>query len=182
MLHIGDSGSDKYDLLWHSDTQYAAGVGWIYPLIERLCSGKKGLDIGGSGWTEGAKPVPGTTIVDPQRAGSGDAYNLSMYDDESYDFAIFSHVLEHLDDPEKAMVEVRRKLVPEGLAICYCPHPDHDEWNPKKNPACCTLHLWQPTATSMGRLLLMTGYEVLYSEVEQDRFGSFLTIGKKVTP
>jgi len=182
-FYIGKEGADQYDLLWRDTTQYAPGINWVYPLVSKLCGGdKKGLDVGGSGYADGKIPIPGATIVDPRKAGSGNAYDLSMYEDEDYDFVLFSHVLEHLDDPEKAMMEAYRKLSFGGLVVCYSPHPDHIEWNPKKNPPAAAGHLWQPTSTSMGRLLIMAGYSVIYSEVNQDKFGGFLTVGKKQAP
>lgn len=52
-------------------------------------------------------------------------YNVDLqqlpFDDESYDFVFASHVLEHVPDDEKAFLEIRRILKPNGIAILPVP-------------------------------------------------------------
>jgi ubiquinone/menaquinone biosynthesis C-methylase UbiE len=50
----------------------------------------------------------------------GSAYDIPM-DSKSVDVVIFSHVLEHLSDPPKAMNEINRVLRPSGTLIVIVP-------------------------------------------------------------
>jgi len=43
------------------------------------------------------------------------------FEDQSYDFVFASHVLEHIENDEKAISEIRRILKPNGLAILPIP-------------------------------------------------------------
>jgi predicted SAM-dependent methyltransferase len=43
------------------------------------------------------------------------------FEDNTYDFVFASHVLEHIQDDEKAITEIRRVLKPEGVAILPVP-------------------------------------------------------------
>ncbi len=61
-----------------------------------------------------------------------DIMDMHIYQDESFDFIICSHVLEHVRDDRQAMRELHRILSPEGLAILMVPilltasHTDED--------------------------------------------------------
>jgi len=69
-------------------------------------------------------------------------YDLSPFDDNSFEMVTFSHVIEHLTTEEinKTMKEIKRVLIPNGLLIIstpnkpsrkllgnYCAHPGHIE-------------------------------------------------------
>jgi ubiquinone/menaquinone biosynthesis C-methylase UbiE len=56
----------------------------------------------------------------PLQAKLGSAHNIPS-EDSSADVVIMSHVLEHLDDPEKVMSEISRVLKPLGLLIVIVP-------------------------------------------------------------
>ncbi|HWM62704.1 MAG TPA: class I SAM-dependent methyltransferase [Solirubrobacterales bacterium] len=43
------------------------------------------------------------------------------FPDESFDFLICNHVLEHVEDDRRALAEIHRVLVPGGWAILMCP-------------------------------------------------------------
>jgi len=50
-----------------------------------------------------------------------DITNMSIYADNSYDFLLCSHVLEHIEDDQKAISELYRILKPDGFAIIMVP-------------------------------------------------------------
>lgn len=50
--------------------------------------------------------------------------DLSAIKDRSYDFVLSSHVLEHLSNPLKALVEWNRILRTGGIIVSYVPHRD----------------------------------------------------------
>ena len=94
-----DSATNNWKTVLHD----RSGVCNICLLCRKFCKGK-GLDVGGAGFygtLEGA--VQGSILVDPLLPGTGDAYNLSQYGENSMDYVIHSHCLEHLDDPERAI-------------------------------------------------------------------------------
>jgi len=53
-----------------------------------------------------------------------DAVNLKMIQDESYDFVLASHVIEHIANPIKALLEWRRVLKEGGVLLLVVPHKD----------------------------------------------------------
>ena len=54
----------------------------------------------------------------------GDAQDLVGVDDESYDFVYSSHIIEHLDDPARAIRNWWRVVKPGGHLILYLPERD----------------------------------------------------------
>ena len=51
-----------------------------------------------------------------------DLVDMKPINSEVYDIVIASHVLEHLANPVKALIEIKRILKPEGLLIIALPH------------------------------------------------------------
>jgi ubiquinone/menaquinone biosynthesis C-methylase UbiE len=51
----------------------------------------------------------------------GSAYELA-FEDQSFDCCLFLEVIEHLLDPEKALMEIHRVLRKEGLLLVIFPH------------------------------------------------------------
>ena len=51
----------------------------------------------------------------------GNAEDLSAFEDESLDFVIANHLLEHLEDPIKGLLEFQRVLRPGGLVYLALP-------------------------------------------------------------
>jgi len=59
-------------------------------------------------------PRPGKQFV-------AEASDLSMVPDETYDFVLASHVLEHIANPLRALQEWKRVLNPEGTVLVVVP-------------------------------------------------------------
>ncbi|MEO6796195.1 MAG: class I SAM-dependent methyltransferase [Candidatus Dormibacter sp.] len=53
----------------------------------------------------------------------GNAEDLSAFSDNSQDFVIANHLLEHLEDPIRALVEFHRVLRPDGVLYMALPDP-----------------------------------------------------------
>ena len=81
------------------------------------CLGK-GIDIG-------CGPDPVTQEVVQWDFPRGDAYDLSSFADESFDFLFSSHCLEHLFFQTAALAEWMRVIKVGGRMILYLPHPDY---------------------------------------------------------
>lgn len=56
--------------------------------------------------------------------GETDAHDLSVYLNSQFDFVYASHILEHLEDPSRAVKEWWRVLKPGGHLIISVPHRD----------------------------------------------------------
>ncbi|MBX4993754.1 SAM-dependent methyltransferase [Rhizobium binae] len=56
----------------------------------------------------------------PEADDKADIHNLP-YADESFDFVLCSHVLEHVEDPVRATAEIRRVLKQDSVAILMAP-------------------------------------------------------------
>jgi predicted SAM-dependent methyltransferase len=54
-----------------------------------------------------------------------DAQRLAKFEDESVDFVIAHHVIEHLEDPVAALEAFLRVLRPDGIAFITIPHARH---------------------------------------------------------
>ena len=76
--------------------------------------------------SEFIKKIPNTTyrsadLYSPLAMDQVDIMDMKIYGDESFDFIICSHVLEHVRDDRQAMKELFRILAPEGKAILMVP-------------------------------------------------------------
>ncbi len=156
------------------------GVSNVYRLARRWCSGK-GLDVGASYFRGdcSSNGFPGAFPCDKAIPESGEAYDL-IQGDESQDYVFMSHILEHLDEPDRAILEARRVLRPGGYLFTYHPYPGHPDWDPSL-PTCTHKghHKWQPSPTSIQRLMVVLGFDVVYSEHEADQLHSFAVVGRK---
>ncbi|MGE0706092.1 MAG: methyltransferase domain-containing protein [Vicinamibacterales bacterium] len=54
----------------------------------------------------------------------GDCFDLSLFADKSLDFVFSSHLLEHVEDTEKALSEWWRVVKPDGHLVLYLPHKE----------------------------------------------------------
>lgn len=53
-----------------------------------------------------------------------EASNMESIKDNSYDFVVSSHVIEHLSDPVKAILEMKRVIKLQGFVILVVPHKE----------------------------------------------------------
>jgi hypothetical protein len=119
----------------------------FYSSIEPLVRGKKGLEIGGPShlfcsnrlipvydrcesldqcnfsdktiWDQAAQNT--SSAVPVGRHSVAEATDLSGLRDEAYDFVLASHVLEHVANPLRALLEWKRVLRPGGLLLVIVP-------------------------------------------------------------
>jgi SAM-dependent methyltransferase len=97
-------------------------------------------------------------------AGTVEATGLA---DASFDLVICTQVLEHCDDPWRAIAEIRRILKPAGRAILSAPHVWFYHPHPQDN--------WRFTQEGLVRLCRCGGLE---PELFLSQGGSILTAGQ----
>lgn len=58
-----------------------------------------------------------------------DCCNMSIIKDDSYDVVLFNSGIEHINEPKKALAEIKRVLKKEGFAIISAPgvYPKHND-------------------------------------------------------
>lgn len=94
----------------------------IRAFLERYATEAKTLDIG-CGSAQYKNLFPNVTTFDIQeRPGVkvdviGDAHDLHMFSEASYDVVLCTEVLEHLHTPSQALAEMHRVLKPGGLLL-----------------------------------------------------------------
>ena len=160
------------------DANRAPGTEWIQRLAVKFCSGT-GIDVGSAGFIDSITcGLPGAIPVDLSIPNSGSAEHL-VQASGSLDYYFSSHCWEHLHNPELASSEAYRVLKPCGIIFLYLPYPDNTSWDPKLNDVVRPLHLWQPTPSTISRLLLMTGFSIEYCEQQMDQHWSFVVVAKK---
>lgn len=65
--------------------------------------------------------IPAEQIVNPNILSDLDKDGLSVIKDESYDFVIFNHVIEHVANPVRVVEELFRVVRPGGIVILSAP-------------------------------------------------------------
>lgn len=84
--------------------------------FNRFTSGE-GIDIG-----HGGDPI--TSNCDGWEKENGDAQYIEGIPDDEYDYVYSSHVLEHMYNPDIALINWFRIIRPGGFLILYLPHRD----------------------------------------------------------
>jgi len=84
---------------------------------------------------------------------AGDAQNMGMVRDASYDTALCFEVLEHVPDPARALAEINRILAPGGVLVMTVPHLSRLHDVPHD--------YYRYTRYGIQALLARTGFEVV---------------------
>ncbi|HVA14963.1 MAG TPA: class I SAM-dependent methyltransferase [Stellaceae bacterium] len=140
--------------------------------FERYFSGR-GIDVGYGG----DLVVPNCRGWDVE---DGDAHDLAGIADDSFDFVYSSHVLEHLDDPARAVRNWWRVLKPGGYLILYLPERDLFERKRTLPSTVCLDHKHfflldrddPPDTTGLVPLLQrnLAGLEIVYQQICSDGY------------
>lgn len=123
-------------------------------MAARMAGGGRPTVVMGLDWTEDAlrsARARGVTVIRASVDDAGLPFRAG-----AFDVVVFSEVVEHLVDPDLALAEVRRTLVPGGTLLLSTPN----------------LAAW------FNRLLLLAGVQPLFSEVS--RLGVFGRPGREV--
>lgn len=164
-----------YDYQTYKATKYyadyikhGAAVEGVKFLAQKYCKGK-GVDIGAGNWSlDGARAIENN----PQE----NAYKI-LEENDSLDFVFSSHLLEHLDDPNKAIGEWRDKLKSGGVLFMYLPHPACHMWK-KEN---LKYHLWNPDPYYLEELFKNDdSFDIEYMTYLPDGYMSFVIVLKKL--
>ena len=92
---------------------------YLNPMIARNATEAKVLDIGAGNHSYSSYfPNRVSVDIDPKRKPDivGDIHDLP-FEDESFDFVLCTEVLEHVEDPQKAITELYRVLRPGGRCV-----------------------------------------------------------------
>ncbi len=118
-LNEGDQGVERFDPAAMHGTLLEAEHLARYWWASRFVSDKRVLDAG-CGTAYGTEILAGAGGVSLEVA---DARDLP-FADEAFDVVVCFEVIEHVEDPESILDELRRVLRPEGLAAVSSPNRD----------------------------------------------------------
>lgn len=131
------------------------------------CKGK-GLDIGSSKW-----PFSNSRPIDFSE--HENAYIIKETD-SCIDYIFASHLIEHLDDIERALNEWKRVLKKNGILFLYVPHPACIMWNTENNP----YHYWNPSPLELVKLLEDNLFTVNEYSVLPDGYMSYYIVATNI--
>lgn len=101
---------------------------------------------------------------------AGDTMSL---DEQSFDFIMLNHSLEHMPDQRQALLEIKRLLTPHGTCLIRIPVAGSDPWNRygadwvELDPP---RHLCLHTPRSLKSLAQIVGMTVVRTEYDSDAF------------
>lgn len=175
-----ESGVFQPKIRWHRKLKYWA-IGWylksLFPrgkkirLLEIGCSqGDLLKAVAGSGRFEARGIDFATGPVEYARSQGLTVDQNSLdgmcFPDECFNVVVAIHTVEHMQNPERSLLEVKRILEPEGYFFAVVPCISHIKarragfswkyWGPPG-------HLWYFTTRSFRALLKRLGFEVRYS-------------------
>tara|TARA_B100000925_G_scaffold291752_1_gene281191 strand:- start:11480 stop:12073 length:594 start_codon:yes stop_codon:yes gene_type:complete len=141
---------------------------FITPIAQQFCIGD-GVDIGASKW-----PVFSARAIDNNE--NENAYKINEKD-ESLDYIFSSHLLEHLDEPAKALKEWSRVLKKDGHIFIYVPHPACEMWNSK----ILSHHIWDPSPTELRSIVSnLNTLEIVAQDPSPDAYLSHYIACRKI--
>jgi len=170
-------GPDRYQNV-NRNVITAAQRDVLQDVIAVLAPGPNGWDMGGPGFERNGLHCKGLNIVGGKDL-TCDATDLP-FEDNSVDYIVSSHAIEHMIDVEKAFREWVRVLRPGGLMAHKMPDRRyflHDNANP--NHAQPDLAPSEMTSDEMRVLLSrIEGLEILLFDTHQNNF-DFDILGRK---
>jgi SAM-dependent methyltransferase len=105
-----------------------------------------------------------------------DASDLAGYADGQFDWVFSSNALEHIGNWAQALSEWCRVVKKGGIIFLYLPWP---EKCPVHSPERTPHHLWSPSPAVLVRELRERGFSTEDFDMEPDRWGCFVIIGRK---
>ncbi len=139
--------------------------GWFLSRIARTYPDAKcyGVDIHKAAIVYGQKKYPKLKLV------RSDAHNIP-FKDNMFDLIVCTEVLEHVEDPQKVLYEMKRLLKKDGKAIIEL---DSGSllfsvvwflWRLGQGNVWNHSHLHSFTVEKLGRLIKKTGFKILYKK------------------
>ena len=121
-------GPSRFDYVNRNIVSWIQGETLCY-LVSKFSPGPIGYDIGGSGHSA-YKTFAKTLNIEPPADVVADGANLP-FKDNSVDYIVNSHTLEHIENTEAVLVEWIRVLKPKGLLLSIVPDKNHFLHNPE---------------------------------------------------
>lgn len=136
------------DMIKKSDTVLDFGCGGGYMLEKIKCRSKYGVDINPRARKEVEKK--GIKVF---------AKLSNLPDSLKFDVVISHHTLEHLENPTKAIKDIKKHIRKDGIFICVVPI---DDWRIEKQYELEDInkHLYTWTPRLLGNLFGRCGYEI----------------------
>jgi SAM-dependent methyltransferase len=124
------------------------------------------------GWSVSGIEPDGRAVTYARRVFGLDVHHGTLdtasLNPESIDAAIMLHVVEHLDDPARAVVQVHRVLKPGGIFVVET--PTYDSWTFKilgrrERSLSCDGHIFFYTQETLSALLQQHGFEIVKTQL-----------------
>lgn len=136
------------------------GSGWLSEMLARRGFSTTALDLGFDSLRRASMRLKGKGL--PLPCVLGDVFRLP-FGDASFDAAVASEILEHLDDPAAALTEIARVVRPGGTVVISTPYRERIEYTlcihcNRKTPVNAHLHSFDER--SMSEMLETAGCKV----------------------
>jgi SAM-dependent methyltransferase len=146
-------------------------LSFILDTAENYCKGH-GVDIGAGKW-----PYPGAMPVYDESYQN--ALKLDDIANQSLDYVISSHCLEHISKWQQALRLWIQKLKVNGILFIYLPHPSMKLWRPGA-PWVGNSHKWSPSQPILIDFLRSNNMGVVEYNRSMDKYWSFHIVARKL--
>ncbi|MDQ0463120.1 SAM-dependent methyltransferase [Caulobacter ginsengisoli] len=145
-----------------------AGDGYLSGRLAEQCREVVGLEYEPSGVALAQSMLQGRGNVSVRQ---GDSYALP-FEDASFDGVVMADVIEHLDDPDRAVAEMARVVRDDGVVLVTTPHWRSDRvWDERHVMEYTAEQLRERMAASFAEVTLQFGWPKVWSDLYRTRVG-----------
>lgn len=145
-----------------------AGDGYLSGRLAEICREVVGLEYEPSGVALANEMLSGRPNVSVRQ---GDTYALP-FENAAFDAVVMADVIEHLDDPDRAVAEMARVVKDDGAVLVTTPHWRSDRvWDERHVMEYTAEQLRERMAKSFGEVTLKFGWPRAWSDFYRTRVG-----------